>query len=555
MVDYYTRESTSDMQMQQVPSYGAIPTTATDMSGFYAPPPEMVKETTSEEPGYDPDDYVEDSLYRGRRKTDTRVSLLFTSCLTLFIALMAKLLWTHASDVGSLGHARNYQGLACGYDAPVAALPLLFVPIDPADGKALRLLANRAMCVSRCPDQTDVGAKAYLDVPEVALMQDKSKSTMMSLLHSVRSPVYASRPFAGAICFPEHKGLAEQVQEVFESHLYLSGLRLVAGGLWMAAPLLVGSLLLCIGVTWLTLLLMKGNGNILLVFWLAAAALASFLHGSHLLVTATAGFSQLENQIPWLYLVAPQQRNCILVGIGLVLISLTIVGWTLSNWRLLSESLKLLETVRLLIPAIPAATGLNLLFQLTAAFTAFLGLFGFLMIQSKLDLADTPAAMSLNPNGGLRISPLERPSHSTWNTLWSTLVLLVACVWILEALSTLTKYAALYTGVVWYFSPIDHLGQRRTSANLPLFGLMLGLDSHLGSVALFSWFAWLSRPLRVLFLSSAPRISETENPHLAEEEREPAVRGEGLAQRFSDIVHNGVICETVSSSRGIWPSF
>eukprot|EP01055_Gregarina_sp_Pseudo9_P000799 Gregarina_sp_Pseudo_9__798@NODE_150_length_3952_cov_42_171224_g137_i0_p1_GENE_NODE_150_length_3952_cov_42_171224_g137_i0NODE_150_length_3952_cov_42_171224_g137_i0_p1_ORF_typecomplete_len716_score173_58_NODE_150_length_3952_cov_42_171224_g137_i016183765 len=512
--------------------------------------------TEGGEVDYDPDDFVENTLYRGRKRTDRRISLLFTSCLTLFIAIIAKLLVTNASYIGSLGRPRNYQGLACGYDSSVASLPFLFVPLDPADGKALRLLPSRALCVSRCPDQTDVGAKAFLDIPEVSLMQDKGKAAMMSLLHSVRSPVYASKPFAGVFCLPEHKVLMTQVHDVFDSHLALFGTRLLAGGLWISAPLAVGALLLSVGVVWLTTLMLKGSGNVLMVFWLVAGALSSFIYGVQLLVMAITGFSQYDADAPWTYLVMPQQRNCVLVGFTLILASFLIVGWTLSNWKLLGQSLQLLETARSLMKTMPAATGLNLLLQIIAAFTAFLTVFGFLMIQGKLTYNDAPTTMSLNPNGGLALMPLERKSISGWSGLWSSTLLVVACVWVLESLFTLTKYATLYTGIVWYFSPIDHLGHRRTSANLPLFGMMLGLHSHLGSVALFSWFAWVSRPMRVLFLSSAPRMQNNSlDSQLTEEERDPAVRGETLAHRFSDIIHNGVICETVANSRGIWPAF
>eukprot|EP01053_Blabericola_migrator_P003407 Blabericola_migrator_1__3406@NODE_1_length_33786_cov_123_788665_g0_i0_p4_GENE_NODE_1_length_33786_cov_123_788665_g0_i0NODE_1_length_33786_cov_123_788665_g0_i0_p4_ORF_typecomplete_len694_score79_76_NODE_1_length_33786_cov_123_788665_g0_i0932711408 len=497
------------------------------------------------------EDFVEATIRRGRVKTDTRMSIMFTCCLMLFISMLAKQAVNHSTTVGSLGRAKNFSGLSCGFDEPVASLPFLYVPIDPADGKALKLMKHRSLCVARCPDETDVGAKAYLDVPDAAFVQDKSKSTILSLVHSVKSPVYVTKPFAGTLCYPDHPALLAQAEEVFEAQLALSGLRLVAGGLWMAAPLAVGAVLLATGVTWLTSLMLKGSGNVLVACWLALGALAAGLHGVKLLLAAASGF---DHTAPWSYLLMGQQRNLVLVGCIMIIVSFTLVGWMLSNWRLLGQSLQLAEAVRQIMPAIPTASGLYLFLQLTASFTAFLSVFGFLMIQSTLNPTQLPTQLSLNPNGGVEVLPIEKDMTASWSSVGSTMMVWGTSVWMLEVLLTLCKYAVVFTGGVWYFSPIDSHNHRHSSANLPLFGLVLGLNQHLGSVALYSGFRWLSRPFRVLFLGQSLDKKE-EDLRLPEEEREPSVKGEGLAQRFCEIIHSGVIYETVSSSRDVWAAF
>eukprot|EP01056_Protomagalhaensia_sp_Gyna25_P000315 Protomagalhaensia_sp_Gyna_25__314@NODE_1148_length_2135_cov_35_900763_g912_i0_p1_GENE_NODE_1148_length_2135_cov_35_900763_g912_i0NODE_1148_length_2135_cov_35_900763_g912_i0_p1_ORF_typecomplete_len662_score90_56DAD/PF02109_16/1_6e03DAD/PF02109_16/0_09_NODE_1148_length_2135_cov_35_900763_g912_i0301988 len=497
--------------------------------GFYGNP--YLPIPTNEPPLEDVEDFVEASLYRHRFKTDRRLTLLFVAALVAFLWLVGGQILTRSARLGSLGHARNFKGLACGFDDPVSNLPSLYLPLDPSDGQALRLMDRRGLCVARCPDEKDVAAHAFLEVPEASLIQ--SKGSFLWVLHATRSPVYATLPSGGPLCQPLHPTLAPQANVAFATQV--ARLQVLAGGLWQALPLAAAALTLAVAAGWLTALLRREKGNVLVAVWLLVSTVTAGTHGCRLLLVATES-SQ------WL------------VGFSLIVVSLIAAGWTVANWPSLSQAVRLAESVRPVLPLIPAASGLYLFLQVAAVLISALGLFGFLLLQAAPPIQPTSAHINLNPNGGAEILPLERAYTTSLTSTIASLYLLVTTIWLLESIITLTKYAAVYTGAMWYFTPLDGLGQRHTSVNLPLFGFLLGLDSHLGSVSGFSVWAWISRPLRFLFLTSAPRMQE-EDPRLPDEEREPAVRGEGITQRFCDLIHNGVVQETVASSRSVWESF
>lgn len=330
-------------------------------------------------------------------------ALLFGVCI--FLSGLMTLRCVASGEVGSLSHPMNYQGLACGRDRAVAHLPNVYYPLSPRDGRQLKIWAERATCVARCPTETDVASKGYLAVSDSSVVQDKNKNAFMSVLHTVRTPLYATHPpNKDHLCLPQHPKLANQVHALYHRD-NRSGLRSLAADVLSQMPLAIGLSLLAI---------------------LASQVLSYCVYGLPLLTSniAICG-SILQLACLSLYLLAspspspspPSQLSpapnpfastsplaSLLIGAA----SLALCAWFYTNRNFFSASTNdLLVRTSVLSSQAPSTKGTIAILQMCALIVGLGYMLATLILQSKTNRKAVPFQAKLDPNGGLQVMSLD----------------------------------------------------------------------------------------------------------------------------------------------------
>lgn len=366
--------------------------------------------------GVDYDDVDMDDVQLNRSIKDRRWSYGFI--LLTFGLIIGVLKNVGRSSPWSLARGRNYQGSVCGVDKNVRDLPYVYYPLDPEKQSAI-LKLNRGMCVSYCPSEKDVMKKAFITIPEIALLQDKKKETFTTILHSLRSPLYATKLIGKALCIPkEGVGIQFDLQDLFDS-AGLTTTRLVASDMYNSVPLLIGLILTSLILS-NVIMVLEWNYYILLL------CSSSVLLG---LSSFKGGFD--------------------MASIFVLGVSLYIPVFAMTNWTRINDSYKVASAS--LSSELPSFLKANLIVQIVMSFFAICGILFYLFLTSQTVLESTNFEASINPNGGIQIVPLQRkPSHVSWLYLSVTLSS-ISCILILESMRTLIKYCATFTTILWYF--------------------------------------------------------------------------------------------------------
>ncbi|EZG78263.1 putative transmembrane protein [Gregarina niphandrodes] len=345
-----------------------------------------------------------DMSERVKSRCDQLSVILMIGCVVgLFYMLVSS---SFEGRIAALSHPLNYHGYACGWDGPVSHLPYVYYPLDPKDGSRLQLLTERPMCVERCPGEEDVAKKAYISISDARAVNVGKSLALVSLLHSVRSPLYATEANSGGYCVPKAGVLRSQLQARVTRATWL---RSVASTIVHTAPVCAAAAVVGCVLSYILGVGLVSNPRL---FGSNSYLLAAGLLGTHgLRVLLTYPRTQM---LPALL--------CLGATAGL-LSTHQVARLRIGRAERLLEGLAdMLETRRKEAEMYVTAAQLLLLGVAYSVITAFC------FSQTALDTSQAPMIdFTLDPNGGLRIQPLETVARFADRRAFFKLLLLAAC--------------------------------------------------------------------------------------------------------------------------------
>lgn len=469
-----------------------------------------------------------------RKPFDKAWTLFFGAAMLILGSILIKS--TANGSSAYLSHPINYQGLACGYSKPVKHLPVLYYPINPkgATSKQVNIMENRAVCLRRCPTQTDVDQKGFIPVSDNSVVQDKSKAVFISVLHTVRSPVYAAITQASHYCVPVNPELKTTVLNAISKRLTSNQLRQVATGLLNILPTAMGLTFMSIIASHiLSSSLAKAQG--VSAICLSIAIVCNLGYGVKLLFTRSN----------------PTGESIFVPGMTSIAVGIALIMWVAVNFDPFASACKVAQATYKCLDEMPKMQGLVLVLQLSAAVVGFISMIAFILLQSCLELDFTPLTTSLDPNGGVQFLPLERTLSNSYTLGIQSILIFLAVLWFFECLICLMKYMVAYTGILYYFTPEGEFQIRHLSSTIPMMAMKQALLYTSGSLAYLACIRWISRGVRLIFMTSAAtRFDDSlTSDDLSPAERHSKVRGKSTAHDVCDRVHNGIFTELAIASR------
>lgn len=457
-----------------------------------------------------------------RKCTDVRMLGVFLTFLICMGYLALSVLVTGNGTV-RLTHSVNFNGKVCGASPSVRHQPYLYYPLDASVKDAhggVKVLPGARRCLKTCPSPEDVRQHKVIPITRTQIDRAPLGITSTLVEYSIYTPVYASVPVAGRLCFPEDNNLAYQLSQHVLIRPLLS-FRAVLGGLITAYPVLLMASVTALGLSTAYMWLFKACPKLALLVSAFVAVLVGFSLGFGLLmkvsdvpVSGTPGF---------LFRLPAETALTCLTGLTLIVGSIALVVLLFVTRELLSVIARVFETCA----EVAWTRGGGMLASpiLVSLVTMVLGWFWiviFLHISGSSTGSQVATPLSPERNGSVTVLSGEREDTLPGWAVLFLLLWMIAGVWGLEFINCLLKFSVCYTGTMWYFCgpvrapneedafhpPLNHAQQLTPS----LVSLSIGLTNHAGSFAKAAWAFLFTRPCRVLMAWMSPRYFSDQRP-------------------------------------------
>lgn len=232
---------------------------------------------------------VQEAGVNERKCTDTQALVLFLIFL-LYAHYLAISTIISGGGVARLTHSVNFSGKICGASPGMAAQPYLYYPLDVSNGmlhKEVKVLPGARRCLKSCPTSEDVKQRKVIPITRTQIDRAPLGTTSTLVEYYVYTPVYATIPVAGRLCYPSDSAVALQLSQHVLTRPLIT-YRAALGGISTAYPVILLSAVVSLGLSIFYTWSFKVCPKLALMTSAFVAVIASCFLGSGFLYDAVA---------------------------------------------------------------------------------------------------------------------------------------------------------------------------------------------------------------------------------------------------------------------------